>query len=154
MARAGRFGTGRGRRPAVAVGCFFTAGREGAGGGAGGGEHTAVLGVEHTGVDLDPRVAASELSLDAPIDRGDRDSSSFGERFAGAEAEQIEVQVVAGERIGDRSPGLCGRVGELLRERLLLGERYLVVVASEPGAPGDLRRPREHRRLAEVAIVR
>ncbi|MDX1495406.1 MAG: RNA polymerase sigma factor RpoD/SigA, partial [Longimicrobiales bacterium] len=28
------------------------------------------------------RVAASELSLDAPIDRGDRDSASFGERFA------------------------------------------------------------------------
>jgi len=39
------------------------------------------------------RVAASELSLDAPIDRGDRDSSSFGERFAGAEAEQIEEEV-------------------------------------------------------------
>ncbi|CAN5690923.1 MAG: RNA polymerase sigma factor RpoD/SigA [Gemmatimonadetes bacterium] len=39
------------------------------------------------------RVAASELSLDAPLDRGDRDSSSFGERFAGAEAEQIEGEV-------------------------------------------------------------
>ena len=39
------------------------------------------------------RVAASELSLDAPLDRGDRDSSSFGERFAGAEAEQIEEEV-------------------------------------------------------------
>jgi len=39
------------------------------------------------------RVAASELSLDAPIDRGDRDSASFGERFAGAEAEDIEEQV-------------------------------------------------------------
>jgi RNA polymerase primary sigma factor len=39
------------------------------------------------------RVAASELSLDAPSDRGDRDSASFGERFAGAEAEDIEEQV-------------------------------------------------------------
>ncbi|MDQ3605482.1 MAG: RNA polymerase sigma factor RpoD/SigA [Gemmatimonadota bacterium] len=39
------------------------------------------------------RGAASELSLDAPLDRGDRDSSSFGERFAGAEAEQIEGEV-------------------------------------------------------------
>jgi RNA polymerase primary sigma factor len=39
------------------------------------------------------RVAASELSLDAPIDRGDRDSASFGERFAGAEAEDIEENV-------------------------------------------------------------
>jgi DNA-binding CsgD family transcriptional regulator len=39
------------------------------------------------------RVSASELSLDAPIDRGDRDSASFGERFAGAEAEDIEENV-------------------------------------------------------------
>jgi RNA polymerase primary sigma factor len=39
------------------------------------------------------RVAASELSLDAPIDRGDRDSASFGERFAGADAEDIEETV-------------------------------------------------------------
>ena len=39
------------------------------------------------------RVAASELSLDAPIDRGDRDSASFGERFAGAESDDIEESV-------------------------------------------------------------
>jgi RNA polymerase primary sigma factor len=39
------------------------------------------------------RVAASELSLDAPLDRGDRDSSSFGERFAGSEADEIEEEV-------------------------------------------------------------
>ncbi|HUF70968.1 MAG TPA: RNA polymerase sigma factor RpoD/SigA [Longimicrobiales bacterium] len=39
------------------------------------------------------RVAASELSLDAPIDRGDRDSASFGERFAGAESDDIEEGV-------------------------------------------------------------
>jgi RNA polymerase primary sigma factor len=39
------------------------------------------------------RVAASELSLDAPIDRGDRDSASFGERFAGAEAVDIQETV-------------------------------------------------------------
>jgi RNA polymerase primary sigma factor len=36
------------------------------------------------------RVAASELSLDAPIDRGDRESASFGERFAGIETDDIE----------------------------------------------------------------
>jgi RNA polymerase primary sigma factor len=41
------------------------------------------------------RVAASELSLDAPIDRGDRDSASFGERFAGAEGMDIEEDVEA-----------------------------------------------------------
>ncbi len=35
------------------------------------------------------RVAASELNLDAPIDRRDRDSSSFGERFS-AESSDIE----------------------------------------------------------------
>jgi len=41
------------------------------------------------------RVAASELSLDAPIDRGDRDSASFGERFAGLDSEDIEEGVEA-----------------------------------------------------------
>ena len=41
------------------------------------------------------RVAASELSLDAPIDRSDRDSASFGERFSGAEASDIEEDVEA-----------------------------------------------------------
>jgi RNA polymerase primary sigma factor len=41
------------------------------------------------------RVAASELSLDAPIDRSDRDSSSFGERFAGADGGDIEEDVEA-----------------------------------------------------------
>jgi RNA polymerase primary sigma factor len=44
------------------------------------------------------RVAASELSLDAPLDRGDRDSASFGERFAGSEADQIEEEVEAQAR--------------------------------------------------------
>jgi len=41
------------------------------------------------------RVAASELSLDAPIDRADRDSASFGERFAGADTDDIETDVEA-----------------------------------------------------------
>ena len=41
------------------------------------------------------RVAASELSLDAPIDRSDRDGASFGERFSGAEASEIEENVEA-----------------------------------------------------------
>ncbi len=44
------------------------------------------------------RVAASELSLDAPIDRGDRDSASFGERFAGVDADDINI-VMVGTRI-------------------------------------------------------
>src|SRR5690606_1201285 len=44
------------------------------------------------------RVAATELSLDAPIDRGDRDSSSFGERFAGSEADEIVEDVEAAAR--------------------------------------------------------
>jgi RNA polymerase primary sigma factor len=44
------------------------------------------------------RVAASELSLDAPLDRGDRDSASFGERFAGSEADEIEEEVEAQAR--------------------------------------------------------
>ncbi len=41
------------------------------------------------------RVAASELSLDAPIDRGDRDSASFGERFSGLDSDDIEEGVEA-----------------------------------------------------------
>ena len=41
------------------------------------------------------RVAGSELSLDAPIARRDRDSASFGERFSGAEASDIEENVEA-----------------------------------------------------------
>ncbi|HSH75164.1 MAG TPA: RNA polymerase sigma factor RpoD/SigA [Longimicrobiales bacterium] len=41
------------------------------------------------------RVLAAELSLDAPIDRGDRDSGNFGERFSGVEASDIEENVEA-----------------------------------------------------------
>lgn len=41
------------------------------------------------------RVAASELSLDAPIDQGDRDSASFGERFWEGEASDIEENIEA-----------------------------------------------------------
>ena len=41
------------------------------------------------------RVAALELSLDAPIGQRDRDSASFGERFSGAEASDIEENVDA-----------------------------------------------------------
>ena len=41
------------------------------------------------------RVAASELSLDAPIDRSDRNGASFGERFSGGEASEIEENVEA-----------------------------------------------------------
>jgi RNA polymerase primary sigma factor len=36
------------------------------------------------------RVASAELSLDAPLDRTDRDSASFGERFSGLEDEDIQ----------------------------------------------------------------
>ncbi len=39
------------------------------------------------------RVASSELSLDAPLDRSDRDSASFGDRFAGVEEGEIEEDV-------------------------------------------------------------
>ncbi len=39
------------------------------------------------------RVASAELSLDAPLDKSDRDSASFGERFAGADESDIEVDV-------------------------------------------------------------
>ena len=39
------------------------------------------------------RVATSELSLDAPIDRDDRGSASFGDRFAGVEDGEIEAAV-------------------------------------------------------------
>ena len=41
------------------------------------------------------RVAAAELSLDAPIGRRDGDGASFGERFSGAEASDIEGNVDA-----------------------------------------------------------
>ena len=41
------------------------------------------------------RVAAAELRLDAPLDRGDRDSASLGDRFAGSEASDIEESVEA-----------------------------------------------------------
>ena len=41
------------------------------------------------------RVDAAEQSLDAPLDRGDRDSASFGERFAGVDGTEIEEDVEA-----------------------------------------------------------
>jgi DNA-directed RNA polymerase specialized sigma subunit len=54
------------------------------------------------------RVAASELSLDAPIDRGDRDSASFGERFAGLDSGDIEEER-GGDRPGGTSSKPCSR---------------------------------------------
>jgi RNA polymerase primary sigma factor len=39
------------------------------------------------------RVASAELSLDAPLDKSDRDSASFGERFSGADEGDIEIDV-------------------------------------------------------------
>jgi len=44
------------------------------------------------------RVASAELSLDAPLDKSDRDSASFGERFSGIEEGDIEVDVEAQAR--------------------------------------------------------
>ncbi len=41
------------------------------------------------------RVAATELSLDAPMDLGDRDSANYGERFSGGDAVEIEEGVEA-----------------------------------------------------------
>jgi RNA polymerase primary sigma factor len=39
------------------------------------------------------RVASAELSLDAPLDENDRDSASFGDRFAGSDEEDIEDDI-------------------------------------------------------------
>ncbi len=39
------------------------------------------------------RVASAELSLDAPLDKSDRDSASFGERFANRDRVDIEEEV-------------------------------------------------------------
>ncbi len=39
------------------------------------------------------RVASAELSLDAPLDKSDRASASFGERFAGTDGGDIEEDV-------------------------------------------------------------
>jgi len=36
------------------------------------------------------RMTAAELSLDAPIDRSDKDAATFGERFSGQEGNEIE----------------------------------------------------------------
>jgi len=36
------------------------------------------------------QMSGVEVSLDAPVDRGDRDASTFGERFAGADGGEIE----------------------------------------------------------------
>ncbi|MDP2498392.1 MAG: RNA polymerase sigma factor RpoD/SigA [Candidatus Palauibacterales bacterium] len=44
------------------------------------------------------RVASAELSLDAPLDDSDRDSASFGERFAGSDESEIEGDVEAQAR--------------------------------------------------------
>jgi RNA polymerase primary sigma factor len=44
------------------------------------------------------RVASAELSLDAPLDKSDRDSASFGERFSGADEGDIEIDVEAKAR--------------------------------------------------------
>lgn len=41
------------------------------------------------------RVAAAEISLDAPMDRGDKDSANYGERFAGTGAAEIEEDAEA-----------------------------------------------------------
>ena len=44
------------------------------------------------------RVASAELSLDAPLDKSDRDSASFGERFSGMDEADIEIDVEAQAR--------------------------------------------------------
>ena len=41
------------------------------------------------------RVASAELSLDAQLDKSDRDSASFGDRFSGGHEADIEVDVEA-----------------------------------------------------------
>jgi RNA polymerase primary sigma factor len=47
------------------------------------------------------RVASAELSLDAKLDKSDRDSASFGDRFSGTHEADIEVVLRAGRRRGD-----------------------------------------------------
>jgi RNA polymerase primary sigma factor len=44
------------------------------------------------------RVASAEMSLDAPLDRSDRDSPSFGDRFASESEDEIEESVEARAR--------------------------------------------------------
>ncbi len=56
------------------------------------------------------RVAASELSLDAPIARRERDSASFGERFSRVEASDIEKNVEA---------SACRNILEMMFEQYL-----------------------------------
>ena len=41
-------------------------------------------------VRLAKKMSATEISLDAPVDRSDRDASTLGERFAGTDAGEIE----------------------------------------------------------------
>ena len=43
----------------------------------------------------DRRMTAAELSLDAPVDRTDKDAATLGERFAGQEGGEIEERTDA-----------------------------------------------------------
>ena len=63
------------------------------------------------------RVAASELSLDAPIDRSDGNSASFGERVAGIEATDIEEDGEAIARRECRDTRFDSELTELERKR-------------------------------------
>src|SRR5207302_10492622 len=40
------------------------------------------------------RMTAADLSLDAPVDRSDKDAATLGERFAGQEGGEIEEMTV------------------------------------------------------------
>ena len=48
------------------------------------------------------RVASAELSLDAQLDRSDRDSASFGDRFSGGHEADIEVEAQAQRKFLER----------------------------------------------------
>ncbi|MBI4542080.1 MAG: RNA polymerase sigma factor RpoD/SigA [Gemmatimonadetes bacterium] len=54
------------------------------------GEIARALGDSVDNVRTARRMTATELSLDAPVDRSDRDAATLGERFAGVQGSQIE----------------------------------------------------------------
>jgi RNA polymerase primary sigma factor len=54
------------------------------------GEIARALGDTPENVRTARRMTSTEVSLDAPIDRSDRDASTLGERFAGVEGSEIE----------------------------------------------------------------
>ena len=74
------------------------------------------------------RMTAAEISLDAPIDRTDKDAATVGERFAGQQGTDIEEQTDTGD-VG------CSRRG-----RVAAGPAHLLELHRPPGDLGQDRR--------------